>query len=56
MELQGETYSVANAYLADLTSEEERNKNYGRMSVASNLDTFAVLLLQGFWEQRSTEK
>ncbi|NLO30985.1 MAG: MFS transporter, partial [Methanosarcina mazei] len=25
------------AYLADLTSEEERNKNYGRMSVASNL-------------------
>ena len=29
--------SVANAYLADLTSEEERNKNYGRMSVASNL-------------------
>ncbi|WP_269848515.1 MFS transporter [Methanosarcina horonobensis] len=33
----GGNISVANAYLADLTSEEERNKNYGRMSVASNL-------------------
>lgn len=33
----GGNISVANAYLADLTSEEERNKNYGRMSVSSNL-------------------
>ncbi len=33
----GGNISVANAYLADLTSEEDRNKNYGRMSVASNL-------------------
>ncbi|MCQ1535747.1 MFS transporter [Methanosarcina sp. KYL-1] len=33
----GGNVSVANAYLADLTTEEERNKNYGRMSVASNL-------------------
>ncbi|WP_410510296.1 MFS transporter [Methanosarcina hadiensis] len=33
----GGNVSVANAYLADLTPEEERNKNYGRMSVASNL-------------------
>lgn len=33
----GGNVSVANAYLADLTSEEDRNKNYGRMSVASNL-------------------
>lgn len=35
--LTGGNISVANAYLADLTSEEDRNKNYGRMSVASNL-------------------
>ncbi|MDW7733691.1 MAG: MFS transporter [Methanolobus sp.] len=35
--LTGGNVSVANAYLADLTSEVERNKNYGRMSVASNL-------------------
>lgn len=35
--LTGGNVSVANAYLADLTSEEDRNKNYGRMSVASNL-------------------
>lgn len=35
--LTGGNVSVANAYLADLTSEKERNKNYGRMSVASNL-------------------
>jgi DHA1 family tetracycline resistance protein-like MFS transporter len=33
----GGNVSVANAYLADLTAEEDRNKNYGRMSVASNL-------------------
>jgi MFS family permease len=35
--LTGGNVSVANAYLADLTSEEERNKNYGQMSIASNL-------------------
>ncbi|MDP2217972.1 MAG: MFS transporter [Methanolobus sp.] len=35
--LTGGNVSVANAYLADLTSEEDRNKNYGQMSVASNL-------------------
>ncbi|WP_406657871.1 MFS transporter [Methanolobus sp. ZRKC2] len=35
--LTGGNVSVANAYLADLTSEEDRNRNYGRMSVASNL-------------------
>ncbi|WP_440945254.1 MFS transporter [Methanosarcina sp. T3] len=35
--ITGGNVSVANAYLADLTPEEERNKNYGRMSVASNL-------------------
>jgi MFS family permease len=35
--LTGGNVSVANAYLADLTSEEERNKNYGKMSIASNL-------------------
>ncbi|AKB29425.1 class H tetracycline resistance efflux protein [Methanosarcina siciliae C2J] len=27
----GGNVSVANAYLADLTSEKERNKNYGRI-------------------------
>lgn len=35
--ITGGNISVANAYLADLTPEEDRNKNYGRMSVASNL-------------------
>jgi len=35
--ITGGNISVANAYLADLTSEEDRNKNYGRISVASNL-------------------
>ncbi|MCB0722180.1 MAG: MFS transporter [Ignavibacteriae bacterium] len=35
--LTGGNISVANAYLADITDEKDRNKNYGRMSIASNL-------------------
>ena len=35
--LTGGNISVANAYLADITNEKDRNKNYGRMSIASNL-------------------
>ena len=35
--LTGGNVSVANAYLADITSDAERNKNFGKMAVASNL-------------------
>ncbi len=35
--LTGGNVSVANAYLADITSEEERSANFGKMSIASNL-------------------
>jgi DHA1 family tetracycline resistance protein-like MFS transporter len=35
--ITGGNVSVANAYLADVTTEEDRTKNFGRMSVASNL-------------------
>ena len=35
--LTGGNVSVANAYLADVTSEDERSANFGRMAVASNL-------------------
>jgi MFS family permease len=35
--LTGGNVSVANAYLADMTSEEERSKNFGRMAVSANL-------------------
>jgi MFS family permease len=35
--ITGGNISVANAYLADITPERDRNKNYGRISVASNL-------------------
>lgn len=35
--ITGGNVSVANAYLADVTSEALRNKRYGRMSIASNL-------------------
>lgn len=35
--ITGGNVSVANAYLADVTSEELRNKRYGRMSIASNM-------------------
>ena len=29
--------SVANAYLADITGEDDRKKNFGRMAIAANL-------------------
>ncbi len=35
--LTGGNVSVANAYVADITSEEERSRSFGRMGVASNL-------------------
>ena len=35
--LTGGNISVANAYLADITNEKNRSKNYGKMSIASNL-------------------
>ncbi len=35
--LTGGNVSVANAYVADITSEEERSQSFGRMGVASNL-------------------
>jgi DHA1 family tetracycline resistance protein-like MFS transporter len=35
--ITGGNVSVANAYLADVTSEALRNKRYGRMSIASNM-------------------
>ena len=35
--ITGGNISVANAYLADISSEEERTRNFGRMAVSSNL-------------------
>jgi len=35
--ITGGNVSVANAYLADVTTEKERSKNFGRMAVSSNL-------------------
>lgn len=35
--LTGGNISVANAYLADITAEKDRNRNFGRMSISSNL-------------------
>ena len=35
--LTGGNVSVANAYLADVTDEDERNVNFGKMAVAGNL-------------------
>ncbi len=33
----GGNVSVANAYLADITTEEDRNTNFGKMAISSNL-------------------
>jgi MFS family permease len=35
--ITGGNVSVANAYLADITEEERRNENFGKMAVSSNL-------------------
>lgn len=35
--LTGGNVSVANAYLADITDEADRSRNYGRMAIAGNL-------------------
>ncbi|MFQ5940664.1 MAG: MFS transporter [Nitrososphaerales archaeon] len=35
--ITGGNVSVANAYLADVTSDKERNKNFGKMAISSNL-------------------
>lgn len=45
--LTGGNISVANAYLADITDEKNRNRNFGRMSVSSNLGFIAGPALAG---------
>ncbi len=45
--LTGGNISVANAYLADITTEKERSKNFGKMSVSSNLGFVAGPALAG---------
>jgi MFS family permease len=35
--ITGGNISVANAYIADVTKEKDRKKNYGKMSISSNL-------------------
>jgi MFS family permease len=45
--ITGGNISVANAYLADITDEKARNKNYGKMSISSNFGFIAGPLLAG---------
>jgi MFS family permease len=35
--LSGGNVSVANAYLADITTERDRSRNFGKMSISENL-------------------
>ena len=45
--LTGGNISVANAYLADITDEKNRNRNFGKMSVSSNLGFIAGPAIAG---------
>jgi len=45
--ITGGNISVANAYLADITSEKERNKNFGKMSVSMSLGFIVGPALSG---------
>ena len=43
----GGNISIANAYLADITKDEDRNRNFGRMSVSANLGFIAGPAIAG---------
>jgi len=43
----GGNVSVANAYLADITTKKDRKKNYGKMAAAANLGFIAGPLIAG---------
>ena len=45
--LTGGNISVANAYLADITAEKDRNRNFGKMSISSNLGFIVGPVLAG---------
>jgi MFS transporter, DHA1 family, tetracycline resistance protein len=45
--ITGGNISVANAYLADISTKEERKQNFGKMSAASNLGLIFGPLLAG---------
>lgn len=45
--LTGGDISVANAYLADITPEMDRNRNFGKMAISSNLGFIVGPLLAG---------
>jgi MFS family permease len=45
--ITGGNVSVANAYLADVSSDENRSKNFGKMAISSNLGFIAGPALAG---------
>lgn len=45
--ITGGNISVANAYLADITPEKERNKNFGRLAVAASIGFIAGPAIAG---------
>ncbi len=45
--ITGGNVSVANAYLADITSEKARSKNFGKMAISSNLGFVAGPIVAG---------
>jgi MFS transporter, DHA1 family, tetracycline resistance protein len=45
--ITGGNISVANAYLADVSSDENRSKNFGKMAISSNLGFIAGPALAG---------
>jgi len=45
--ITGGNISVANAYLADITDEKNRNRNFGKMSISANLGFIAGPAIAG---------
>jgi MFS transporter, DHA1 family, tetracycline resistance protein len=53
--LTGGDISIANAYLADITSKEERNRNFVKMSISTNLGFVVGPALAGVLSVTRTE-
>ena len=46
--ITGGNISIANAYLAELSSDSSRSKNFGKMAISSNLGFIVGPALAGF--------
>ena len=54
--LTGANVSVANAYLADITEEDQRSENFGKMAISGNLGFILGPAVPVSWGRPSGER